>query len=126
MRKAKVFSYRLPGLTVYHSAPISAKRGWEGRIWVKLPVHVLGTRMFQAAQQMIIQILRHNIKVAKVGRPTITFLNEILRRDPKAMEAYTKCRDTACKVGTPDKQSAAVGACSANIITNFMPKDLKP
>jgi hypothetical protein len=80
----------------------------------------------KAAQQMIIQILRHNIKVAKVGRPTITFVNEILRRDPNAMDAYTKCRDKACKAGTPDQQSTAVAACSANVIANFMPKALKP
>lgn len=80
----------------------------------------------KAAQQMIIQMLRHNIKVAKVGHPTITFVNEILRSDPKAMEAYTKCRDKACKAGTPDEQSKAMAVCSANIIANFMPKALKP
>jgi hypothetical protein len=80
----------------------------------------------KAAQQMIIQILRNNIKIAGVGRPTITFVNEILRRDPKAMKAYVTCRDKACKVGDPEKQSAAMAACSANIITNFMPKALRP
>jgi Domain of unknown function (DUF4157) len=80
----------------------------------------------KAAQQMIIQILRHNIEVAKVGRPTITFVNEILRRDPKAMEAYTKCREKACNSGTPEEQSRAMAVCSANIISNFMPKALKP
>jgi hypothetical protein len=80
----------------------------------------------KAAQQMIVQILRHNIKIAGVGRPTITFVNEILRRDPKAMDAYVKCRDRACKGGDPDKQSAAMAVCSANILANFMPKALKP
>jgi hypothetical protein len=79
----------------------------------------------KAAQQMIVQILRHNIKVAKVGRPTITFVNEILRRDTKAMDAYAKCRDKACKAGTPDEQSKEVAVCSASIIARFMPKALK-
>jgi hypothetical protein len=42
---------------------------------------------------MIVGILGSNIKLAKVGTPTIVFVNEMLRRDPKAMAAYTKCRD---------------------------------
>ncbi len=80
----------------------------------------------KAAQQMIIQILKSNIKVAKVGRPTVTFVNEILRRDPKAMATYIKCRDVACATSDPDARSKAVAACSADIIAKFMPKDLKP
>jgi hypothetical protein len=79
----------------------------------------------KAAQQMIIEILRNNIKVAKVGTPTITFVNEILRRDPKAMAAYTKCRDAACAKPEKDR-SAAMAACSSEILTKFMPKDLAP
>jgi hypothetical protein len=80
----------------------------------------------KAAQQMIIQILRNNISVAKVGKPTITFVNEILRRDPKAMDAYVKCRSAACALPTKEKQSAAMATCSADILTKYMPKDLKP
>jgi hypothetical protein len=80
----------------------------------------------KAAQRMIIDILRHNIKVAKVGTPTITFVNEILRRDPKAMAAYTKCRDAACAKPKADDRDKAMAACSADILAKFMPKDLKP
>lgn len=80
----------------------------------------------KTAQQMVIQIIRENIKVAKVGRPTVTFVNEILRRNPKAMKAYTKCRDLACAKPTADERSKTVAACSADIIAKFMPKELKP
>jgi len=45
---ALVFPHRLPGMTVLDDAPISAERRPGGRIWVKLPVRVLGTDMFRA------------------------------------------------------------------------------
>jgi len=45
---AKIFPYRLPGLTVIDDAPISARRGGEGKIWVNMPVRVRGTKKFQA------------------------------------------------------------------------------
>ncbi|MGA9365509.1 MAG: DUF4157 domain-containing protein [Bacteroidota bacterium] len=80
----------------------------------------------KTAQQMIIGILRENIKVSKVGRPTVTFVNEILRLNPKAMEAYKKCRDIACAKTKTDERDKAITACSAQIITKFMPKELKP
>ena len=80
----------------------------------------------KTAQQMIVQIIKENITVAKVGQPTVTFVNEILRRDPKAMKAYTACRDLACKEKDKDKRRKAVAVCSADIIAKFMPKDLKP
>ena len=79
-----------------------------------------------AAQQLIIGILRSNIAIAKVGRPTVTFVNEILRRDPKAMKAYERCRKSACKETDADKRRIAMGACSESILTKFMPKALKP
>jgi hypothetical protein len=43
----KVFPFRLPGLTVFSDAPISAERRPGGRIWVKQPVRVLGTSEFR-------------------------------------------------------------------------------
>ncbi len=46
--RAKIFPFRLPGLTVMDDAPLSAERRAGGRIWVKQPVRVLGTRMFAA------------------------------------------------------------------------------
>lgn len=44
---AKVFPFRLPGLTVLSDAPISAQPRSGGRIWVKQPVRVLGTSEFR-------------------------------------------------------------------------------
>lgn len=48
MRTAKIFPFRLPGLTVVNDAPISAERRERGRIWVRQPVRVLGTSTFRA------------------------------------------------------------------------------
>lgn len=46
-QRAKVFPYRLPGLTVLDDAPLHAERRGEGKIWVRQPVRVLGTSMFR-------------------------------------------------------------------------------
>jgi hypothetical protein len=80
----------------------------------------------KAAQQIIIQVIRSNIKNAKVGKPTITFLNEILRRDPKALAEYKKCRDKACAEADEAKKKTLIADCSNHIMTKYMPKDLKP
>lgn len=80
----------------------------------------------KTAQQIVVEILRSNIKVAKVGRPTVTFVNEILRRDRKAMAAYERCRTDACKASDAEARRKAVGVCSADIIAKFMPADLAP
>ena len=53
MRTAKIFPFRLPGLTVVNDAPITAERRERGRIWVKQPVRVLGTSMFRAETQTL-------------------------------------------------------------------------
>jgi hypothetical protein len=47
MAGAKIFPYRLPGLTVFNDAPIMAERRGEGRVWVRQPVRVLGTDEFR-------------------------------------------------------------------------------
>jgi hypothetical protein len=47
MISGKVFPFRLPGLTVFSDAPISAERRPDGQIWVKQPTRVLGTDMFR-------------------------------------------------------------------------------
>jgi hypothetical protein len=47
MHETKVFPFRLPGLTVFEDAPITAERREAGRIWVKQPVRVLGTTRFR-------------------------------------------------------------------------------
>ena len=80
----------------------------------------------KAAQQIVIQIIRQNIKVAKVGRPTVIFVNEILRQDPKAMQAYIQCRDAACAKSKPEDRQKEMAACSADILNRFMPKSLAP
>lgn len=46
-QEAKIFPYRLPGLTVFNDAPIIAERRGEGRIWVRIPVRVAGTDTFR-------------------------------------------------------------------------------
>ncbi|MFJ4245036.1 DUF4157 domain-containing protein [Streptomyces iakyrus] len=48
IRTAKIFPFRLPGFTVYDSAPISAERRPGGRIRVHMPTRVLGTATFRA------------------------------------------------------------------------------
>jgi hypothetical protein len=80
----------------------------------------------KAAQQIIIQVIKSNIEVAKVGRPTITFVNEILRTDPKALAEYEKCRKAACAKASEADRDKEIAACSANILSKFMPKSLKP
>ncbi len=48
VERAKIFPFRLPGLTVINDAPINAERRAGGRIWVRQPVRVLGTRQFRS------------------------------------------------------------------------------
>jgi hypothetical protein len=50
---AKVFPFRLPGMTVLSDAPIDAERRAGGRIWVKQPVRVLGTEEFRPETQTL-------------------------------------------------------------------------
>lgn len=73
----------------------------------------------KAAQQMIIQILKNNIRTAKVGRPTIVFVNEVLRSNPQAMADYRKCRDVACAKAERETQGKAIAACSADILARY-------
>jgi hypothetical protein len=80
----------------------------------------------KAAQQIIIDLIKSNIRTTKVGTPTITYLNEILRRDPRALTEYKGCRDTACKESDAARKQQLVAACSSSIMTKYMPADLKP
>jgi outer membrane protein OmpA-like peptidoglycan-associated protein len=79
-----------------------------------------------SAQQMIVNILMDNRAISGVGRPTLTFVNAILRRDPAAMAAYEACRGTACALPAGPSRDSALGACSADIIGRFIPPDLTP
>jgi hypothetical protein len=82
----------------------------------------------KAAQDMIIAILKENITTAKIGRPTITFVNDALRREPKALAEYKKCRDIACAHPTAAKRSAEIALCSEAILTKYVsvPVPAKP
>lgn len=80
----------------------------------------------KAAQQMIIDVIRSNIQTSKVGKPTITFLNEILRRDPKALADYKTCRDAACAEKDDAKKKQLIGACSNSVMNKYMPQNLRP
>jgi hypothetical protein len=74
----------------------------------------------KAAQDMIIAILKENMTTAKVGRPTITFVNDALRREPKALAEYKKCRDVACAHPTAAKRSTEIALCSQAILTKYV------
>lgn len=43
----KIFPFREPGMTVLNDAPMNAERRTGGRIWVNMPVRVLGTDQFR-------------------------------------------------------------------------------
>ncbi|HEY9599690.1 MAG TPA: DUF4157 domain-containing protein [Cyanophyceae cyanobacterium] len=79
-----------------------------------------------AAQQMIVQILTENIQVSRVGRPTLTFVNVILRRNPAAMSEYEVCRGNACALPDQNARRRAIAHCSAEIIGKYIPPDLLP
>jgi outer membrane protein OmpA-like peptidoglycan-associated protein len=72
-----------------------------------------------AAQHMIVSIIESNIQVAKVGRPTLVFVNEILRSNPKALADYTSCRDVACAKPVAADKDKAIATCSADILTKY-------
>jgi hypothetical protein len=72
-----------------------------------------------AAQKLVIGIVRSNIAVAKVGRPTLTFVNEILRTKPPALAEYTQCRDVACAKTVPAEKDKAIADCSTNVLVKY-------
>jgi outer membrane protein OmpA-like peptidoglycan-associated protein len=79
-----------------------------------------------AAQDMIVRILRDNVQLATVGRPTVTFLNVIIRRNPAALTAYETCRTAACRTAPGPARDRALNRCAAEIIARFIPPDLQP
>jgi hypothetical protein len=82
----------------------------------------------KTAQQIVIEIVHRGMKKTKVGKPTITYLNELLRRFPAAIPDYKKCRNTACAETDEDAKKAAISACTNSIMTKYLPiaKDLNP
>lgn len=73
-----------------------------------------------AAQNIIVDVMRDNVQVATIGRPTVTFVNVIIRRDPAAMTFYESCRTAACRLSGGARQQS-LGKCSAETIGRFIP-----
>jgi len=76
-----------------------------------------------AAQRMIVSVMRNNIVVSGVGRPTLTFVNTIIRDNPAAMTAFEACRQAACALPAAAR-NAAIGRCAAETIATFIPPAL--
>jgi outer membrane protein OmpA-like peptidoglycan-associated protein len=74
-----------------------------------------------AAQQIIGRVIQSNITVARVGHPTLTFVNLILRSDPAALAFYNACRTSACALPTAAARTTAMTDCSQQTIARFLP-----
>jgi hypothetical protein len=72
------------------------------------------------AQQIIVGIIQSDIQTTRIGRPTLTFVNDTLRKNPTALAEYKACRDVACAKPNPDDRKAAIGQCSQQIITKYV------
>lgn len=77
-----------------------------------------------AAQSTITTILTENVQAARVGRPTVTFVNMIIRGNAAARAAYETCRSAACGLPTASARTAGLAACSRDVIGRFMPPSL--
>jgi outer membrane protein OmpA-like peptidoglycan-associated protein len=77
-----------------------------------------------AAQRMIIDILGSNVQSATVGRPTVTFVNVIIRNDPAAMTFYEACRSSGCALSGAAR-THALADCASNTIARFIPPGLR-
>jgi hypothetical protein len=74
----------------------------------------------KAAQQLILQIMRSNMRVSKVGKPTITFVNEALRQNPKALDEYRACSAPACAKAEAKEKQAAISSCNQQILDKYV------
>jgi outer membrane protein OmpA-like peptidoglycan-associated protein len=79
-----------------------------------------------AAQRIVIDVIRQNMRTTRLGAPTITLLNELIRSDPSALAAYDACRGPACALANPALRTAAIGRCSMDTLGAFMTGDLLP
>ncbi len=77
-----------------------------------------------AAQQIITRVIQSNITVARVGHPTLTFVNMIIRGDPAALAFYDACRATACARPAGPARVTAMTDCSQRTIARFIPAAL--
>lgn len=79
-----------------------------------------------AAQRIVTDVIRENIRATRIGAPTLTFLNELIRSDPAALAAYDACRRPACALTNATLRAAAIGRCSMDVLGTFMTADLLP
>lgn len=68
------------------------------------------------AQALIGRVVMRNIQATGVGRPTLTFVNLKIRKDPAALKAFQACRDQACSVAEIDDRREAIAECQAATI----------
>jgi outer membrane protein OmpA-like peptidoglycan-associated protein len=78
------------------------------------------------AQRIVTDVIRETERTTRIGIPTITFLNELLRADPAAVAAYAACRGPACGISNPAARQAAISRCSLDVLGTFMTGDLLP
>jgi len=79
-----------------------------------------------AAQRIVTDVIRENMRTTRIGAPTLTFLNEVIRSDPAALAAYDACRRPACALSNPAVRAAAISRCSMDVLGAFMTADLLP
>jgi len=74
---------------------------------------------------MVTSAIQANIQVTGVGRPTLAFVNMIIRSDPAALASYETCRIAACGLSGAARDTA-LGACSNGTIAQFLPASMLP
>jgi len=78
------------------------------------------------SQRIVTDVIRENMRTTRLGAPTLTFLNELIRSDPAALAAYDACRRPACAMTNATQRAAAIGRCSMDVLGTFMTADLLP
>jgi outer membrane protein OmpA-like peptidoglycan-associated protein len=78
------------------------------------------------AQTIITDVIRDTSSGTRLGFPTLTFLNELIRSDPAALSAYDTCRRPACAIANPALKRDAIARCSLDVLGTFMSGSLLP
>jgi hypothetical protein len=128
IHSAKIFPFRLPGMTVLEDAPISAERRPGNRVWIKLPVHVLGTSEFRAETNTLpVQVFTSGIELPEreiVGvrlydlggeiqyRPAIWLVGLSNQTDTTIAEKVGEVAGIALTLGTGALAEAGAGTLS--------------
>jgi outer membrane protein OmpA-like peptidoglycan-associated protein len=79
-----------------------------------------------AAQLIVTEVITQNLRTTRIGMPTITFVNDLLRSDAAARTAYDACRRTACALPSAAGRQAAIGRCNIEVLGTFMSGTLLP